>query len=494
MTTRATTSDRTEAADKSLALLEHINLLIGPINANLGHAFSFSQQIEGAGKRKLNKRQLAKTSEDDSETNSDSFEHPEFINLDLANEEALFKNAEDFWHIVGWAFNCSVKHKTRWDRWRLWLNYHLNVIENDWKLRMDRPEQPHRAVEGQSSDTPLEGSIIMRYLQPLGAGASRTARRRAMRSILARASFKDLTEFPEVFRNELKERKKEPTAEESRQRQRVNIDEGDFGDYFDEDNDEAESSTATDGISIPNGKRRAVRRGPKGDSHPGNEEILTENNLVPSGTSLIDWGGATALELRQRLLVILTQASLQLPEQFVNLAELLDIYTEFMRPLPVSVFAELMSPSSMVFKKVSYSTEVYISLVQMLLHALVGSAKAPKVQLLKLPTQHDIQRAYLSCASSSSAPADNAKISLLLEGLLRVLMQQSQGIQAGLGFKADLEWGIEVRRAKASNMFSTAKTTRVRDEDAEAHQWLASSEARLALMAEILEEASPTGT
>ena len=57
------------------------------------------------------------------------------LNDILGNEESLWSRADDFWHAVGWAFNCSVRYPGRWERWRIWLELMCDVLQDDWNER-----------------------------------------------------------------------------------------------------------------------------------------------------------------------------------------------------------------------------------------------------------------------------------------------------------------------------------------------------------------------
>ncbi|KAB8342851.1 hypothetical protein FH972_022449 [Carpinus fangiana] len=488
LTTRAPTTDGNSVPIQSLGLLDHINQIVGPVGASLDQAFQFTQQTGSRGKRKLNKRQLAKAAADSGDNTSDTDHYGETVNSDLANDGALFAKAEDFWHLVGWSFNCSVKHHNRWAWWRLWLSFHLTVLEDDFMSRLASFEA--RPDQEEDKHTIIANCMMMQYLQAIGKGASRTARRRAMRSIFARADEKDLAEFPEVFKNELKERKLEPTERDVRPRKRVHLDEGDFGDYFDEDDDEGTAIVKQEDEAEEREASEATKPLPRNrkTASPIKKDVTGQPSSLNGNSSPVDaWGGAEAIALRHRLLVLLAKVSTHLPGHFMYIGELLDICTEFIRPLPVSIFAIFTSPTPVAPLVSSLPSEQYVSLLQMLLQALVGTSKAPKVRLLEIPSQEEIQQYYLPCAASSVTPADNARVSLILEGLLRLLWKDANRLQAGKGFKADLEWGIEVRRAKATNMFSTAKKIRIREEDDEANSWLAGSEVRMTLIAASVE-------
>ena len=90
---------------------------------------------------------------------------PDALRSKYANKESLFRNADDFWAMFGWAMNCSVAHKPRWYRWNLWLDFVLDVLERDLISRHVQTKQGP-AIPIQAQRTTMEASLIARYLAP----------------------------------------------------------------------------------------------------------------------------------------------------------------------------------------------------------------------------------------------------------------------------------------------------------------------------------------
>ncbi|KAL8720522.1 MAG: hypothetical protein Q9225_002644, partial [Loekoesia sp. 1 TL-2023] len=195
LTTRAQSEDRLQASILALKYLRLVLSLVGPLNGNLRDAFAFST-VETSSRRGAARR---RTTGDDASLTKDDLDS---INTELANAGSVWAKAQDFWHVVGWAFNCSVLHKRRWERWHLWLEYMIDVLDKDWALRA------HLHIENEySDDDPREGSIIVQYLSA-GDTIARQERR-ILRAVFADGSPRSTAEFPEIWRNETKERKKE---------------------------------------------------------------------------------------------------------------------------------------------------------------------------------------------------------------------------------------------------------------------------------------------
>ncbi|PYH46764.1 uncharacterized protein BP01DRAFT_390441 [Aspergillus saccharolyticus JOP 1030-1] len=251
-TTRAKTAEGEEAPNAALRLLRLTNALVGPIAAKFGLAFSFTHF---ATSRHGRRRRGA----DDTPTSEAAEDIMTPVNLDLSESQSIWSRAEDFWHAVGWAFNCSVLHHERWEHWRIWLEFMCEVLESDWNERYRQwiedkessadskvPSASRRRNSNRTNDAAdqiLKNSLILRYIE--GASATYGRNRRIVRSIFADGGVTSSNEFREVFENELKQSKHKKHSSNSKKRSaQVNIDAEEFGDYLtdDEDDDEDEDS------------------------------------------------------------------------------------------------------------------------------------------------------------------------------------------------------------------------------------------------------------
>jgi hypothetical protein len=125
--------------------------------------------------------------------------------------------------VIGWAFNCSVKHRKRWEYWRIWLKYMLDVLEADWDERSHLNEDS------------LENSMLMRYL--LDAGTSSSMIKRVVKSVLANGDVDASRAYPEVFDNETRDWT--TSAGTKRKREfKVDLEEDKYGDYVKDEDDE----------------------------------------------------------------------------------------------------------------------------------------------------------------------------------------------------------------------------------------------------------------
>jgi hypothetical protein len=216
--TRAKSSEQLGDSNNALRFLRHVHRILGPINSNFSEAFSFQRKTSPSARRAAAKyRHDPDSPEDDDDSNR--------LSNPYGNDRSVFTQVEDFWAIVGWAFNCSVAHKNRWARWRLWLEFIVEIFESD-------VEERYR-VSKEGADW-IGESMVAQMLQP---AQGRSGRRRLMTAIMADGSEKAVNEFNEVFKNETKERRKESVS--LRGRQSLNINEEKWGDYdIREDEDE----------------------------------------------------------------------------------------------------------------------------------------------------------------------------------------------------------------------------------------------------------------
>jgi hypothetical protein len=234
---------------------------VGPFRANLAEAFSFSDSRSRGSRR----RHGDDTSSDDEE---------EYANLKgiVANEGRIRRCATDFWHVVGWALNCSVVHRKRWKYWKVWLEYMLDVLDADWNER--EAQDIAASPEGGDEFRLRKKSILGSYLASVKGGRS-TALKRVVGSIFVDGGLRDLRTYPEIYGNETLDIK--PPNGQKRKRE----DENNFGDYHNEEDDlEFESGTPTPSQETDDGSTSSV-------SDP--------------------WmGGSESIALRQRLLVLVS--------------------------------------------------------------------------------------------------------------------------------------------------------------------------------------------
>ena len=427
LTTRAKTLDRIQAADLALRYLRLLLNHAGPVNGSFSEAFSFhslgfSSRRGGSGRRRTTGESVNLPANGDQD-----------IDTELANAESLWARVEDFWQIVGWSFNCSILHKRRWERWNPWLTYMLEVLEADWDAR-----------EPGVADESREKSLIMRYIN---SGTTTTGRqRKVLRAIFADGRTKAVAEFGEIWRNETKELKKDTDVKKADKK--IDIEADNYGDYMDDEDEEDLEESAGELSSSP-------------------EPTSQSQDSVPNIAE--DLGGMDSINLRLRLLSLLSKVSAILPNDFTDLATLYDNFLEHFRSLPIHAFFLIISPTTLrVFTPAAAS-----SLTQYILRSLIAAA-AP-LSLNDNLSQDVLEANYLPYAANTTSIVDNTRVSLCIETLLRLL-----DIHVGLDWTPRLqeaaEAGIKARGAKVRKK----QTKRGTDGDAGCDgMWLAGSAERI---------------
>ena len=436
-TTRTTAEDKHEASrDAYRYLRQAVRTLEGNPASGLRDAFRF----EGRSARSdRSQRYNSRPSRTSAAVNGNETTHGQ-IRSPYADRQSLWKNSEDFWSVVGWAFNCSVLHKARWERWKLWLEPVLDAMENDL----------HACSVGRSDEgAELKKTLLVQYLLAIGEG--RNSKRRVMRATLADGTAKMLAEFGEIWARETKMPKASADSLPAKRR-KLDLENDEFGDYFDNDSDndnspvsDSRKSTLTPTVSSLRQSKNASPDLPDSDIEYS-DDGQNDRTELPNSTSLsLDaFGGMDSIVLRQRLLSLLVHLSHLAPSIFLDTEELYDLFTEFLRPLPLNVFQQFALPT-----KPYLDTDFQISLNLMLFRPLTTSSGqgrfANSISIEQFETH------FALCTAVNHKVNDNAKVSLLVESLLRRLWQSDllSGRDMGL-LREAIESGIEARSQKAA--------------------------------------------
>ena len=434
MTTRTTSKEKQAAADDALRYLRHVNALAPADESGLTKALRFRSGDSSRSKRARNRHS-------DDISSDDEHEDPGRIRSNYAQRDSLFANAEDFWATVGWAFNCSVAHKSRWKRWRLWLEFVLDVLEDD----LDSKHREARESP-QTRDEVLSKSLLAHYLAPF-VDQGRNPKRRIMRAILADGNQPSMNLFPSVFTNETLPPKLKQETKLGAKRS-LDLDQGDFGDYFDSDSD----SNTTPGPQQKSG-RTSTRHSSNNLSRQGSPASpSTPQPPTTPSTPLSSQGGSESLHLRLRLLALLTTLSSLSPSLFLDPEDLFDIYTEFLRPLPLPIFSFFILPTGGGTRTRTIDANSLASLIQMLLRPLLSST-APVSNTSSL-TAESFATHFAPFAANVSSVGENAKVGICVEGLLRLLWTEgvlgNAGEEVRRALKEAVREGIKTREEKAS--------------------------------------------
>ncbi|CAD0112361.1 unnamed protein product, partial [Aureobasidium uvarum] len=452
-TNRATEPEKIKTANDALVFLKHVNSIVGAASARFTSAFRFLDKFDSRDRRRRT-GDLTPGTEDDGK-----------FSIKMADKSALWNLAEDFWAMVGWAFNCSCQHPKRWERWRPWLGFMLDAMEDDLRERISAAEPLKDDGKEAAANTLLSDSMIAQYC--LTAGDGRAGKRRVMRAILANGSKKDSDEFHEIWKNETKP-PIQKTVEELMPRKKIDIDQEEYGDYMDvDDSEEEEDLTSTPKASTL--ARSSRKRGRPSSATP-DPEVESERSVSS------DYGGYEAVHLRQRLIALLTQISSHYEHAFMEAEDCFDLVTEFLRPLPLDTFILFVSPPTPWLEPHSHA-----SLCQNLLRPTISS-EAPTYHADTM-TQIDFEKHFLPYSANYTNYVENARVSLLVEALLRLLFRHSALI-VNNSLKKKLDEGIKAREAKAK--FGTRKLVGVKEaEEEKAVKMLANSAMRMKMVVQV---------
>lgn len=274
-TTQTTSADLLQGSDAALRYLQCVqNTIEGPAYRTIRKAFSFPDV-------RVRRRPRSGSSTPMPDAGGD-VEHLEGT---AANAQSIWHRADDFWHSVGWAFNCSVVHKRRWERWRLWLGIMLDFLEADWKASV-------KSTKDGDADrtTVLQGSLIWQYLSGQDP-TNRNTRRRVLKAIFAIGTLDSLRQYPEVWANETADPK--PTRADTKPVATVDFDNGVLGDYGITDEDIIMREVAR-----PRRKQSKL-------SSPLREakDAIVATTLEEAAEAL---GGSDAIQLRQRFILLVS--------------------------------------------------------------------------------------------------------------------------------------------------------------------------------------------
>lgn len=410
ITTKSTSPDAIKGSDSALRYLQCIHSTIeGPAYKVLRKALSFPEE--------RTRRRGPIYKHGGGSPSPEAGGDVERLDTKEADVLSIWNRADDFWHIVGWAFNCSVAYKRRWTRWKLWLEIMLDFLEADWEACCEVAKK-----EVVKKDDVLRDSLIWRYIsseQP----TQRLTRRRIFGAVFAMGNKASISQYPEIWNKEttkakLRKADNKPTAT-------LDFDNGELGDYANEDED-----TAMPDAPRPRGRPRRTS--------VTSDESDTDPRLISGLDGVEMLGGRDSIQLRQRLFALLAKVALELPGHFTGLEDFCDTFTEILRgdELQTSVFSALISTSHLPPK-------VQFALNGNFLLSYVASS--PPNFFLQEPTQVHLEEQLLPVRATSQSFAHNAKISLILEQMLLYMMNENL-VEPTDALKEAAKSGIEARQ------------------------------------------------
>ncbi|KAH6897033.1 hypothetical protein B0T10DRAFT_475809 [Thelonectria olida] len=452
-TTRAERQENLDVPSQAHDYLRTVLQKVGPVNADFRTAFQFHPGPRFV--RRFGQSAQANESDSDEEMSLDD----ERIRGRISNEGSLWSRGQDFWSTVGWAFNCSIQQPRRWRYWRVWLEFMIDVLEADWeeRERLDNEAYQSNGENGKMPSKWREESMMLMYMD------QQDGRTRGISGII-KALFADggdlySTTFREVFEKE----HKGPRKEGGKKRKRndfLDLENDKFGDYFDDD-------SISSGISEPPTPQKP-RDKRKSDSR-GYES-----------------GMAETITLRLRLFKLLSAVTYGLR----NMSELDDLYrryTSAIKLLPLETFALFVGRMGKQETPLIQATRITVT--KELFHILVPSSFKdpykvdPEGDLAADLSAPMLEHCYILHPANTVAMEDNAKLSLVVEAAMQLLMRSGR-IEYSRSFAAAGEKGIKAREAKVKKK----RTGKMRDDptDELAHEVLARSGQRIRVLLELL--------
>ena len=319
----------------------------------------------------------------------------------------------------------------------------IDALEADWD---------ERAWEDDDDD--MANSMIVKYISSDISLAGRD--RKILRAIFADGRAKSLSEFGEIWLKETKELKKDGDVKKAEVK--IDIEADNYGDYMDEENNEDLEESQS-------------------DSAPVSPETGTDFAESVPDTSA-DLGGMDSIILRLRLLSLLSKVSAKVPTEFTDISTLYNTYSEQLRSLPIPAFFLITSPASLVHFPVSAAS----SLIQVILRSLISSsAPIPSSDYI---CQEALEMSFLPFAANTTSIADNTRVSLCVETLLRLLRTHA-AMRWTPSLHEAAEVGIKARIAKAKKKQTKKGSAGNGKCDA---RWLTASAERIRMVVALVEQ------
>ncbi|KAL8370368.1 hypothetical protein RB595_000647 [Gaeumannomyces hyphopodioides] len=438
-TNRPTEMSHRTIGSQAMQYLRGLLGSVGPVHANFRAAFDFEPW------RRQGRRGLSAGAED--ETN----EEDGAMGGRFAPSHIVFSKTESFWRLLGWAFNCSALHPERWRYWESWLSFMADVLDADYRER-ERLD----ASDANGSDW-RRGSLLLRYVRDL----DRSAVKGMVRAMFADGSAASLREFPELYDREAKVRTDSGNKRKRTLSSDLDLANDNFGDYFDDDGLSSEGS-APESPTWPTAGSRQKRME---EAPPPSEELMA------------------SVSLRLRFFDMVGKAF-----DFLDNAEcqtdLFGVFSISLRSLPVPLYELYVAP---------HRTEMDSrSQISLLLDA-VGTFRptsAPKPNKVDKAAADGgfinmliMEKCYLPFAATSTAEG-NAKFSLVLESLFRILWVNGQ-----VSYSVELDEAVRAGVALRDSRSKSKKSGRSKDGAEEAaRKILAQSGSRLEYLMEIVRE------
>ncbi|PKS10027.1 hypothetical protein jhhlp_004652 [Lomentospora prolificans] len=434
-TSRPETVERREIAALALVYLENLLQMVGPVNANFAAAFSFNPNYTPRPRARRALNPDDDLCSDDFDDDGEDEENARIVSK-LDNEESIWNCGHDFWSVLGWAFNCSVIHPSRWRWWRMWLDFMLRVLEEDLRERfqLDELADEQRGCVGEYDYHMMRQSLIAIYATRRGGRTNGV--KWVVKALFADGQQASLSLFTEVFPLETKDL---PRGQNKRKREpALDLEHFKYADYGDTDDELEESGPEDETMSLTSTPRKPGRHHnevplTKFEHYQENAEAL--HDLVP---------------YRLRAMSLLSQLAFSMPKLFATLEDLHEEFALGMKELPLPLFTAMITPSSAHLMDKDY----VVLLLRELLHLFLPPKYLDPSKVDKEAdregriTQEILARCLLPHAADTSSVEDNAKLSFLLETVMMMLLEDGQ-LRPKASLTEAARAGIAAREKKA---------------------------------------------
>ncbi|KAI0393897.1 hypothetical protein F5Y17DRAFT_430168 [Xylariaceae sp. FL0594] len=444
-TSRPREPDWPEISLQSLAYLRDLLSVFGPVNARFKESVLFNTNA---------------ISDLDSGSPSSVFQSPDADERGLVRltprfgRHSVWQRGRDFFSVVGWAFNCSVLYPERWAWWRRWLELMLDVIEKDLHERQRMDDD-----SGDNERSALRESILASYMLQR-SGRTTDGIMWIMKALFADGSTSASSVFQEVWPREYKIKSR---GANKRKREQVNIDKGDYGGYLDDD-----SVISSQASEPPTPQKKRISR-----------DGVEEHTLAASYVETI--------AMRQRIFALVSYLCYNVSDNsFVDFENLYEKFARKIKELPLALFSSFVSTTTSALL-IPQQIEILQCVLSMFMPS--GATKPERVDRARAEeggiSPEILERCYLHSPANTIEAEDNAKMSLLLENLVMIVMQHGNGDEV---FSSKLMQavtkGIQARQEKAAKKKVRGRARAFSDPEAEARSVLTSSSSRLVWLAE----------
>lgn len=283
------------------------------------------------------------------------------------------------------------------------------MLEADWEDRLESTKTTKNPVT-------LGSSLIVKMLPDTKGSAGY---KKVIRAILANGTGGSLNNWCPVYKDEL-------STKRPRKKNMGSLDNSFIGDS---DSDSDSTTPITNNIKSPS----------EDIDMPDPDEDDEDPGL---STAAGEWGGMDALVLRQRWLTLLSSVAFH--GCYIPIEDLYHEYQETILRFSISSF--MLFTNTLVPADIEYRS----SLNQLLIATIISSrSPAPRKGESDELTAEKIVERYLPFPANTNGVVDNAKVAVLLESMLRMLVTEV-GMRWSEGLEKAVEVGIGARAAKAS--------------------------------------------